>query len=92
MTYDESWEAPSSYWIIRTTDGTNFRVDERTAHRVRDEYERGDRMLDFLDIPGGQNAIVASAFLGTWECSPLHRARDREIGEMLQAEEGETFS
>lgn len=87
MSYD--WTAPESYWIISA--GPNFRVDCATAHRVSDEWERGDKILVFTDLTGGEARVPASNFYGIWESTPEQRARDRALVDMINAE-GEEYS
>lgn len=83
MSYD--WTPPENYWIISA--GTNFRVTQAIAHRVSDEWERGDKILVFCDLSGGEIRVPASAFYGIWESTPEQRARDSAMQKMLEGEE-----
>lgn len=89
MTYHDA--APSSYWLVKTTEGVCFRVDEGTKHRIRDEYDRGVHVLEFTDVSGGQCEFVAKHYLGAWESTSDIRARERQISDLIDAE-GETFT
>lgn len=88
MSYEE-WAPPDSYWLISTA-GCAFRTDEATANRVCDEYERGDKMLVFHDVAGGEIRVPAERFLGVWESTPETRARDNAMQKSIDSD-GEQF-
>lgn len=85
MSYDD---VPDSYWYVTTSSGVGIRVDEKTAHQISDECERGDKMLVFRDLTGGECRLVAAHVIGCWESTPETRKRDRDISEVVDNEGG----